>query len=1239
MFKYKKSFIARLDGNGNLARNVANYGLDVNGCAIRLGQGEYTNFTIQMLEKVNPVISDYFIEKAMGQLEEDNILAACDILNINNYAKQFGIHVVYNVLAMLLGKNDIAIPDEYVDKLVKLDKHVEEKIKDHVLQVRNMPIRAKFKIISIGKSKKGGSVVPSDWLGRVFNNADELHKEMDKLDSRIRLRKPPVRFCCIYSMAIVEQNEWHKPIKNKKYDICLNYKNGILDIHFNSCVKGTGWLVKDSEPSFAIVKDSIVKNESDCIFRNNVHTCGVLVSRLQKCIRRGKKCPKTLTDAMYSLAELKPYNMPNHGFMKVSGCRQLCWRLFITIVEDAEPYKIKKSYFSLLDIFSLAILCQIDPDIMLNKHIVDKLVYTGQLVQKNDKVGKNWDWRKGKMKEQPIDYNCKSDEKLAFQLALKYMPMMSGDRRMLTKSVNYIENYGLSKLKEQNLSDLSDEKIEHQAVLAAYDMHCLPNMIIELQASLDLECYNYSTKQISGMIWDYSSKFNVRNNILNKKDDVFVDTLREIQMWKNGEGIVDIPNIFKKHVNDPIFGQCVDPYIGKKAFLLLFGKKVRFGMCDVIIDSSLENICKVKKKGKYINGEERSLYENKYIEYMGKENNVTINIPQCLEGYSWIDDMGKNKKMHAYVVPNSDNNVNGWDFYLNNIKVPFCDASKLIKKIKKNNKVFRCPKYIKKLLLEKPCYTSNMEFRMIHKKRKKKKDYKIYNWKKYVLVNNNNKVVWIAVMTRLYCGFGDNVYVGPVDRNGKKINRSINYNLEGTIWRILNILAMLYPNVLIIKGQFTFKLDKSAYEYIHMKQMLEQLCCVKCDKSNNKNNKTTIKTQLWDHQEKTCSKIFNGYVKDGCRGFGDASFVGAGKTLTAISVASKLNNHSGGSGIGKGFLVLLPSTKLYKTWLDEIEKHSTGFHILVHQANGNLVDSDGNEKKIKRNTIVISTLGRTRDHPFLCNWLLVIIDECLTVQNKDALQTEEAWRQVICSVYGVLMMSATFFRSRFDKMFYMLSMLNSGLPEEKEYLDTILSEHIVCFIPERSRKWITNITKYKMGNEHRKQYNLLKNRQNIGSDKMYQQLTAFIHKNIDYIQLFMKKIKDIELNENNKILVYCKSKKEADILALSSNGCVTRYPDKTGKHVVVSYCEGTYGLNDLVRYNVLLTRPPEPDKIDQMKGRLDRPRQLNDVLQLEYILLENTVEEAWLYRLDIANGFYTNHILPLAEFYNVAINC
>jgi hypothetical protein len=480
----------------------------------------------------------------------------------------------------------------------------------------------------------------------------------------------------------------------------------------------------------------------------------------------------------------------------------------------------------------------------------------------------------------------------------------------------------------------------------------------------------------------------------------------------------------------------------------------------------------------------------------------------------------------------------------------------------------------------------------------------------------------------LFNGFEDDVFIGPIDRNGNKQIRAINYKYEGVYWRVYNMLSMLYPRTLIIKGNFKFNINKSSPEYTHLLNSLNLLTNnYKIEKLNN-NDKIIIKTKLWDHQQKTVNKIIHGYTVLNKKGYGDASYVGAGKTLTALSTIEKLFNYNNDNG----YLVLVPTEKLYKTWLDEINKHSIGINILIQTASGKLINNKNTNKLINGNTIVISTLGRMRNHPLIQQWNLVIIDECLSVQNKEALQTEEAFRQVMCSKYGVLMLSATFFRSRFDKMFYMLSMLDSGLPNRKEYLDTILNEHIVCHIPEKSRKWITNIEKYKLSKKQRKEYDNIKNKK-LTSEKMYVELSKYIYDNVDYVTLFENKIK--QFNKKDKILIYCKSKIEADKLCKLNN--ISRYPNKTLQHVAVSYAEGTYGLNDLIDYNILLTRPPEPDKLPQMKGRLDRPGQKNDILQLEYILLENTVEEAWLYRLEICNSFYNNYLMPLAEFYELAI--
>jgi hypothetical protein len=215
-------------------------------------------------------------------------------------------------------------------------------------------------------------------------------------------------------------------------------------------------------------------------------------------------------------------------------------------------------------------------------------------------------------------------------------------------------------------------------------------------------------------------------------------------------------------------------------------------------------------------------------------------------------------------------------------------------------------------------------------------------------------------------------------------------------------------------------------------------------------------------------------------------------------------------------------------------------------------------------------------------------------------------------------------------------MLKSGIPEKIEYLDSILSETIVCNLTESERKWICNTTKYKLSERLYNEYNsLIKKHLGESAEKIYTILNKFINDKCNYLNLFNDRIRHLEkLRDNCKILIYTKSKQEADKL---SNDNIGRFPDISKRHVVLSYSEGTFGLNNLTIFDTILSRPPNPDLLPQMKGRLDRNGQKSNLLYLEYILIENTIEEASLTRLEMASNFYNSYIMPLAEFYEMAI--
>lgn len=425
-------------------------------------------------------------------------------------------------------------------------------------------------------------------------------------------------------------------------------------------------------------------------------------------------------------------------------------------------------------------------------------------------------------------------------------------------------------------------------------------------------------------------------------------------------------------------------------------------------------------------------------------------------------------------------------------------------------------------------------------------------------------------------------------------------------------------------------LNKNTQGYIHCIQTLRKILF---DDNTITGPVPKIKTILWDHQKDSVSRILKGFY-NGNKGFGEASSVGSGKTLVALKIASQLikDNTKGYYGI----LVLLPGNKLIKTWDDEITKHSTGFDVIFQNNDSNIGNTDNSQRKIKRNSIVITTMARSRDHPINHKWLLVIIDECLSVQNKNALQTENAWVQSLMSKY-LLMMSATFFRTRFDKLYYMLKMLQTGLPERREYLETILLESIVSQISKIERNWTSNFHYFELDDKIRQEYEKI-NVMNLKTEAKYSKLNSFLVSNPAVANIITKQlailINNLEQN-NRKCLIYTYSMMEAQHFSATLK--IPIYPQK-GKHCIVTYHDGTYGLNDLVIYNTIIMRPPQPDKLPQIKGRLDRPGNKFNNLFIEYFVLKDTIEMGLILRLNIASQFVQKYIMPLAKFYDISIH-
>ena len=493
-----------------------------------------------------------------------------------------------------------------------------------------------------------------------------------------------------------------------------------------------------------------------------------------------------------------------------------------------------------------------------------------------------------------------------------------------------------------------------------------------------------------------------------------------------------------------------------------------------------------------------------------------------------------------------------------------------------------------------------------------------------------------------------------IDRGGRASTEAVDNDDEGYLVRLVNILACLYGCFeKINETKFVIHTYSKVYKF-----WLDKLEYIKNKKNkiNNANDKNKIKqnvkfikTKLWKHQNTVRDMIINGIVNYKQKGWGDASNVGSGKTLTGLSVIeaiwTKLVNTSNNYS-SSNFLILTPNTNLYTVWKDEIlthcdiskincwEQNANGVWKFINFDNNVLADTVNNEINI-----YISTMGRNRDNPLKSPISFVIIDECLTVQNNTSKWTMKAFEQVVRSQFGVLMLSATFFRTRFDKLFFMLKMFQLQIPPKPEYLDTILNIAIGANIKTNPTQWVDTIHKIQMDEEF---YTLYSKHKKANKKESYLELKKFMSSNVNWENLIIEKTNEL-IKIGRKVLIFAESDNQLEKLNDLVKKLVDEkklkhswsfYPDISNNICVISKYKGTYGINNLVKYDTILMKPPEPDKLPQMKGRLDRPGQIATKLYIEYIVVADTIDEIDLVSLQIANNFYSSHIVPLANYYS-----
>ena len=511
--------------------------------------------------------------------------------------------------------------------------------------------------------------------------------------------------------------------------------------------------------------------------------------------------------------------------------------------------------------------------------------------------------------------------------------------------------------------------------------------------------------------------------------------------------------------------------------------------------------------------------------------------------------------------------------------------------------------------------------------------------------------------------------LGKIDRSGKSSTDAVDDDNEGYLVRIINILSCLYGCFEKI-NEIKFKIHTHSKVY---KYWLEQIELVKRTNMNIKTDINTksksnvikkafsnkvckfINTELWEHQKKISQMILDGINNFGQKGWGDASNVGSGKTLTGLSVIEGLSlkdfenlKQNKVPLENLNYLILVPNTNLYSVWENEIKSHCDQSNIIYYlqNPNGSWVNSSNifndnifNDNVLNDNNFItkiyISTMGRNRDHSLTIPINFVIVDECLSIQNNHTKWTIKAFEQVVKSKYGVLMLSATFFRTRFDKLFFMLKMLQIELPTKIDYLDTILNIAIGANIKTKQTQWDTTTHKIELENNFYEEYNKCKKK---NKNESYVELKKYMRNNIDWEEIIITKTNEL-VKKGRKVLIFTESESQLERLGYlldkkKIKNTWSFYPDITNDICVITKSKGTWGINNLIKYDTIVTKPPEPDKLPQMKGRLDRPGQIASKLYLEYIMISDTIDEIDLVSLQMANNFYSSHIIPLANYYD-----
>ncbi len=1298
---FKENSKTRYDGK-KILQNLANLGGNKGTKLFVDRNGEYNGIVIELQDKVYPLFLDGVVHLLYLNIESNytnNMFLIEKYGLIELYQKYSNEIFRYIVDQFLILNNSKPIFSDYPNIISQIEKDLNLiNLKKRIGTEIHSLIPVSIKVISCGE------LLPEEWIGKVFDNAESFHRSIDMLEARIN--KPPVTYLANYCMMYFKEDEllntselkldwvtsgsngnvWFQDKKTGKFiNLTLtNIKNII-----NTINELENYVTIDcfEKPIYVLFSQNDTFNQVNKELESN--SIGFNVSLMQKSFRRGPDMFTNLKNAIEKLSLAKPYNNPELQYQLVSGSRQLFWRYFICVIEDIQIYE-SDIHLDICDLIFYSYIFSKYPKFTLSKNLTNKLVELGKKLLY---VKTFVDFQKFKEDTTNLS-DIKSRFELCLGIANKIMPGMRGDKKMIRYLLTWIKSkpklINLDNIKT-NILDLDNvEKISQKyCYYASIDLHTNPLMIVQLQNSLfgfkksKLETVDLET--CSGLIWDCSSKYNIRkhekfnyhklNDLLyliqftwfNNKIDTMINELNNSK-YKNCQDNTINYELFDLETLDlrlkDNLSRLINLTINNEiAFDILNKNKQQINqlkhiitknqICQVILSSQFKN--NYWYKGKKI----QPIYTNDQIKFKLKEEIIDSEDEQYEAIFNNYLTYLPNYK------PIIDNIVFKINIYYDksNEKIIMINNVSTIK-IKQNYQI----EYLDStydLIKDKPMYSIKLNINNILYKTLDNLitcnldqissfiEYKSIinlqvNQNTYIQSDLMEKIpthIKQILLSRVLTSLEDKqervtLIIGCIDRLGKANGDSVDSVYEGYILRLFNIFSVLYGCFTRV-NEYKFIIDTKSKIFRHwLESMGYQLefnskqnkkIEIESDNSNVNSQIKMIKTQLWEHQIKVRDMVINNVLKFNQRGFGDASEVGSGKTLTALSCIEFLNNLTPGSN----YLVLVPNTNLYSVWEDEIKAHCINTICKKQESDGSWIKTIATKLSIdlkKIPTIWLSTMGRNRDHQLNepINW--VVIDECLTVQNKDSKWTIKAFEQIVRAKYGVLMLSATFFRTRFDKLFFMLKMLCTGLPTKSEYLDTILNTAIGANIKTNRIKWETTVHKIELDKKFYLEYESNKVQDKFES---YIKLKKYLNNKIKYEDLVKDKI-DLMLKSGRKVLVYVESESQFEIFQEYVDKNKLKwgfYPDIEKDVCIISKHKGTYGINNLVKYDTIMMKPPEPDKLPQIKGRLDRPGQKSTKLYLEYIVIKNTIEEIDMIKLEISNSFYKGHIIPLANYY------